>query len=217
MVVERSLGTCLFCIPLRLGVSLIATAYFAYGFLCLMVLFTGDFRFQSGGYSLHTSKLQAFAGSAGTIFGFLGLLGLTDGDPARTRTLAHYQEVRLIVSLIVFVFDSIALTKCVTWASLPGSKAANLPLYQISSKGLCSMARLCYNIGFVIDFSLGYYFAWVTHTYCRRLASSSAYLIRFKDGTENHMQVKLFDTGNGEPFKYLGAPASRPSEVYGAI
>mmetsp|Transcript_106228 Transcript_106228/g.310539 ORF Transcript_106228/g.310539 Transcript_106228/m.310539 type:complete len:216 (-) Transcript_106228:87-734(-) len=214
-MVEKNYGTCLLCIPLRIGIVLIAMGTLAYGFVGAMVLATGDLRLQPGGYSIHTARLQAAMGTAGLIFGLMGLLGVYDGKPDWVRNMARFLEAKLVVALIVFVFDLVALMRCPTWASIPHSQVTNPPLYAISSKGLCSTARLCYGIGFAIDFGFSYYCAWVSHIYCRRLASSQSYLISFANSTDNHCQVKLTDSNHGSPVQYLGSLTSATPMAYG--
>mmetsp|Transcript_59510 Transcript_59510/g.134162 ORF Transcript_59510/g.134162 Transcript_59510/m.134162 type:complete len:219 (-) Transcript_59510:90-746(-) len=216
MVTQKSLGDCLFCIPLRFGISLIAVGHLAHAFVCILVLFTHDLRLQSGGYSTHTTRLQAIVGCFGLWFGFIGLSGASDSKISWIKSFAHFQDAKIVVSAIVFVFDMVALTRCPEWAGLLGSKESNPALYAISSKGQCQMARLCYVIGFTIDFGICYYFAWVTHLFCKKLQNCPGYLIQFSDSAQNHTQVKLFDSENGEPIQYLGPQTSRTLDGYGA-
>mmetsp|Transcript_159455 Transcript_159455/g.487938 ORF Transcript_159455/g.487938 Transcript_159455/m.487938 type:complete len:217 (-) Transcript_159455:115-765(-) len=206
-MVEKSHGTCLLCVPLRTGIVFIAAGTIAYSFLGLLVLATGDLRFQPGGYSTHTARLQAAVASAGLVFGLMGLLGLYDGKPEWVRRMARFLEAKLAVSILVFVFDVVALMRCPSWASVPGSQTANMPLYMISSKGLCSTARLCYGIGFAIDFTANYYFAWVTRIYCSRLSASQSYPINFKDTLENHSHMMPYDPVHGSPAQHLEGAA----------
>mmetsp|Transcript_80944 Transcript_80944/g.241220 ORF Transcript_80944/g.241220 Transcript_80944/m.241220 type:complete len:216 (+) Transcript_80944:161-808(+) len=214
-MVEKGFGTCLLCIPLRLGIVFVALATLFHGVFGLFALVTGDVRFQSGGYSKHTARLQAATGSLGLIFGLLGLLGIYDKKPNWIRSLARFLEARLVVAGLVFVFDLVALMRCPAWASFPQSKVANFPLYMISSKGLCSTAQLCYGIGFTIDFGVSYYLTWVTHTFCRRLETTQTYHIRFAHGTDSHSQAKLTDPIHGAPNQYLGGVAGSSPAAYG--
>mmetsp|Transcript_31155 Transcript_31155/g.72329 ORF Transcript_31155/g.72329 Transcript_31155/m.72329 type:complete len:211 (+) Transcript_31155:107-739(+) len=204
MAVEAGHGECFFCIPLRPGVALIALAYFLYAFDCVYVLCSGDVRVQSGGYSPWIWRIQAAAGSAGLLFGFLGMLGVNDGKVDWIRSFAHFQEAKLAVMLLVFVFDVVALSRCATWVDVPGSKARNAALYAISSKGLCSIARMYYSLGFVCDFAACYYFTWATRRYCRQLEAGPACLIHFPSSSYAHVEGKLVDGEHGDPGQHLG-------------
>mmetsp|Transcript_66517 Transcript_66517/g.214354 ORF Transcript_66517/g.214354 Transcript_66517/m.214354 type:complete len:217 (-) Transcript_66517:61-711(-) len=214
---QRDLGTCLFCVPIKFGVTCIAALLFAYGFICTLVLFVQDIRFQPGGYSSYTRRLPAIVGAAGLVFGVVGLLGVSDNKPLWVGAFARYQDVKLAVALLVFLFDSITLLECSTFEAEPYAEKRNPVLYHLSTNSLCSMATLCYRIGFAIDFGFSYYFAWVTHEYRNTLSTCPSYFISFPEVPENHTQVKLFDPAGGEPIQHLGPATARTADTYGTL
>mmetsp|Transcript_9783 Transcript_9783/g.18928 ORF Transcript_9783/g.18928 Transcript_9783/m.18928 type:complete len:219 (-) Transcript_9783:80-736(-) len=217
MPAERGLGYSCLCVPLRLAVTLIAAFYFAYGFVCLVGFFSGEIRIQGGGYNPHTRRLPSLVGAFGTICGLLGIVGSVDGNLGFMRVFANFQDARLVAAAIVFVMDNVSLTLCSTWAQRPDGELRNSVMYAVSAKGACDMARFCYTLGFLIDFSIGMYFAWLTRIFIRKVDVSPGYLIRFDQTQENHSHMKLFDPSGSEPRHHLASMPSRPSEaVYGA-
>lgn len=213
---ERGAGYCCFCVPLRLAVTLIAACYLAYGFFSLVGVFSGEIRLQGGGYNPHTRRLPALVGSFGTVCGLLGVIGSVDGNLWFMRAFANFQDARLVAAAIVFVMDCVSLSMCTTWAQRPDGELRNPVMYAVSIKGACEMARFCYILGFLIDFSIGVYLAWITRIFIRKVNASPGYLIRFDETQENHSHMKLFDP-SGEPRHHLSTLPSRPSEaVYGA-
>ncbi|CAK0802359.1 unnamed protein product [Prorocentrum cordatum] len=83
---NRVPGQCCVCIPLKLGVTLIALYQFAYAFVCIFGLFVDDVRFQSGGYNTHTYRLQVMVGSAGFFFALAGLMGVADDKAVKSTS-----------------------------------------------------------------------------------------------------------------------------------
>eukprot|EP00421_Protoceratium_reticulatum_P041311 CAMPEP_0168456050 /NCGR_PEP_ID=MMETSP0228-20121227/51082_1 /TAXON_ID=133427 /ORGANISM="Protoceratium reticulatum, Strain CCCM 535 (=CCMP 1889)" /LENGTH=210 /DNA_ID=CAMNT_0008470947 /DNA_START=44 /DNA_END=672 /DNA_ORIENTATION=- len=203
-----------FCIPLRLSVSLIASSHFAYAFVYIVVLSTKDIRFQSGGYSPYTSRLQAMLGSTGVLFGALGLVGVNDGRTAWVRAFARFLDAKLLVMVIVYLFDTLALFRCDTWWTTPQNRDRSPAMFIISVEGACPMARLCYTVGFAIDLACLCYGAWVTHHFCKTLMPSTMHLIQFRGGITDHNQVKMIG-GEVDPAPYLGPPTTRPTDIYG--
>merc|ERR1719282_2208834 len=111
-----------------------------------------------------------------------------------------YLYTKLVAAFIVFVCDMVTLMQCGTDQSIN-----NAALVSISLKGLCPMVRLCYVVGFVIDYGLNHYFAYISLQYSRLMTGMDTYIIRFlENNSDNHTQVKFFDESQGEPAKYLG-------------
>mmetsp|Transcript_120650 Transcript_120650/g.257700 ORF Transcript_120650/g.257700 Transcript_120650/m.257700 type:complete len:224 (+) Transcript_120650:139-810(+) len=213
-MVQKSVGSCLLCVPLRLGVSIIAMGHFVYAFVCIGALCTGDLRLQSGGYNPQVARLQAMVGSAGLLFGFLGLLGVNDGKLAWLRAFNTFQSVKLAVLGFVFVCDLASLAGCEGHLSAGGR--AQIALDAISSEGLCPVTRLCYIVGFVLDFGANCYFVWVARDFCAKQELCPADIILFPgNDRDSHTQVTFLNTTVGEPACFLGPPLARPQEVFG--
>lgn len=217
-MVQKDIGSCCICVPLSVGVVLICTYHFFFGIISIIGLFIDDVRLQSGGYNVHTHALQVMVCAAGVIFGSIGFRGVTDNDSTAVRKFLHFQYTKLLSMWIIFVADMIALTQCDTWATtLNSQRRFNPPMDSIAKKGLCDMARLCYCVGFVADFSMNCYFAWITRDYQWKLESCPSHLIRFMDNhTDDHATMTFYNPSVGEPIQYLDPPARRPQDVYGA-
>lgn len=218
---QKSLGVCLLCIPLQGGVVMIALLNFVWAFFCFIQLLVHDVRFQSGGYNPRTYQFQVDVGMAGFIFGPFGFLGVYDHKVLWLKIFNAYQYFKLFVLFFVFTADLVALRKCEHWASsLEAQTMPNAPMYAISRKGLCDMARFYYIIGFWIDFGVNLYFAWVTRELCVKLAHCPAYAIKFTGGggilgsdATNHTEVRFYDETLGEPVQHLGPTTFRPSDA----
>lgn len=210
MAHNHDLGECLFCIPLRFGVCLIACANFAYGFLCTGSLMLGDNRLLPGGYVPNAVRVEAVMGAAGLVFGLLGMIGTQDSKVGWVKAFISYLYVKLLVLALVFVWDMITLTDCEGTVS-----KSNRSLYMISSQGLCEVARLSYSIGFAVDFCANLYFTWVCTAFAIKVGLNLSYSIQFKgDFRENHTQVKHFDDlVIGDPSQYLGPPLLKSQEA----
>lgn len=217
---QKSIGTCLFCVPLHYGVALIALASCMHALLCLVQFFTHDVRLQSGGYNPHTLHLQVTVGVAGLIFAPLGLLGVFDSKVPWIRAFYNFQVAKLVVLVLVFAADLVTLRRCEGWAdSLEAQTHPNTALYAMSVKGTCAMARFYYIVGFAADLCVNAYFARATRELHERLEACPAYMIRFGGGGllapagGDHTQVKFYDHSLGEPIQYLGPVTFRPAEL----
>merc|ERR1712087_751006 len=105
------------------------------------------------------------------------------GKPHWIRAFYNFQVAQLVVLVLVFCSDLVALRRCESWSlTLQAQVRPNMPLYQISKKGLCATTRFDYILGFLLDFGSNAYFAAMTVDLCRKLEDAPAYLIRFFGG-----------------------------------
>mmetsp|Transcript_77189 Transcript_77189/g.198780 ORF Transcript_77189/g.198780 Transcript_77189/m.198780 type:complete len:217 (+) Transcript_77189:37-687(+) len=211
---QKDIGTCLFCVPLRFGAATIACLTFLYGIICMVLLFAGDLRLTSGGYNTHTNRLQSTMGGLGIVFGLLGLLGIFDSKISWVRMFNQYQYAYLLSMSVVFICDLMTLRRCETWAStLVSQLHPNPALYAISRKGICSTARLCYAVGFAFDFGIHAYLTVVVKDFITKMRTFPGYLLQFPDSNmEDHAQVKFYDSSIGEPIQYMGSHTMRWSD-----
>lgn len=63
MVVQKDIGTCLLCVPLRLGVATFCLLEGVYACFCFAVLFLDDVRMQPSGYNPTTRRWENIVGS----------------------------------------------------------------------------------------------------------------------------------------------------------
>lgn len=206
MPVQKEVGECCLCIPLRTGVGLLCIYTFLHGLICVLNLFVNDVRLQSGGYAPLTNNLQVQIGCFGIIFGVTGILGVIDNKLPWIKYYNYFQYIKLAVSVIVFVADMRELRKCDTWSNnLQSQIAYNAPIDTISLKGLCKWTRDAYTLGFIIDFTIQCYFTWVSAIYYERMLSIPPYFLTFESqvGKDDHNRMTFFDPDIGEVGTYM--------------
>eukprot|EP00931_Biecheleriopsis_adriatica_P000909 TRINITY_DN101062_c0_g1_i1.p1 TRINITY_DN101062_c0_g1~~TRINITY_DN101062_c0_g1_i1.p1 ORF type:complete len:207 (+),score=28.62 TRINITY_DN101062_c0_g1_i1:168-788(+) len=190
---------CCFCVPIKYGVVLIGAATMAYSFICMICLFNGDVRYQSGGYEPYAARLQALIGSAGIAFGLLGIQGALDSNAPFLQYFSTYQALRAAVLALVFLCDMRLLMQCEGWED-----EGNRQMINLVKGDLCATARASYTLGFLVDMSVNVYFYQVCKEYARRVAANPAYVISFGDNFRfNHSNLKFYDPSIGEPGQYI--------------
>eukprot|EP00403_Amphidinium_massartii_P042599 CAMPEP_0178446112 /NCGR_PEP_ID=MMETSP0689_2-20121128/40599_1 /TAXON_ID=160604 /ORGANISM="Amphidinium massartii, Strain CS-259" /LENGTH=226 /DNA_ID=CAMNT_0020070853 /DNA_START=80 /DNA_END=757 /DNA_ORIENTATION=+ len=206
-----SIGSCCMCVPLRFGTALICMYNLVYGFLCLVNIFSGDIRFQSGGYDPSKARLQVWFGALLIPMSLVGLLGIYDEKLSMLRAFGISLCVKAFVALVVFAFDMRLLTRCKTWSSQKaGIFHHQYPAMEaISQKGLCTEAQVSYIFGFVLDFGLTCHFIFTVFKCCRRLEETPAGVIRFKGTPDSEDPPELFDDRIGVPLQYVPDPYAK--------
>lgn len=220
MAIQKDVGNCMFCIPLRVGVGMLAVMHFLHSFVCIMSIFVGDVRLQGGGYYPGTNGLQVYVGAFGLIFAIIGLLGVYDNKASWIRVYNYFQYIKLASTLIVFCFDMKELLICESWVNNMQSQLTfNAAMDSVSKKGLCGWVRLCYFIGFAIDFGMNSYFTWVSYSYLKHLETLPPYFIAFgAEGAGDHRKLTFHDEALGEPGQFLDPVTTKskaPPRVYG--
>jgi len=205
MAVQKDVGNCCLCIPLRFGVGLLCLFHFMHSFVCIFSIFVGDVRLQGGGYNPHTNRIQVYVGSSGLIFAIIGLLGVYDNKAPMIRVYNWFQYVKLATTVLVFVFDMKELLVCESWMNNMQSQLDfNPSMDPVSKKGLCTWVRLSYIIGFLIDFTLNFYFTYVSYIYCWHIETTPPYFISFGDDVQgDHRKMTFHDAYLGEPGQFL--------------
>lgn len=212
MPVQKEVGDCCLCIPLRVGVGLLCVYTFCHGMICVLGKFIGDVRLQSGGYAPLTNGLQVDVGVFGVIFGVTGMLGVIDNKLGMIKWYNYFQYLKLCVSFIVFIADMRELRLCDTWSNNINSQIAyNAPIDTISLKGLCGWTRQAYVLGFFLDFTMQCYFTWVSYIYYERMQSIPPYFLTFESHAakgDNHLRMTFFDPDIGEVGAHLDRNAT---------
>lgn len=179
-MVRRDHGTCCCVFPLKFGVALVAMYIFMNSLLCLLALFTGDIRMQGQGYSLTWYWVPPILGAFGSIFGFLGLLGVYDDTPSWLRIFCIYLLAKLFVMGITMVADYWVLYQCEGWLQDPLHTVQYSPqMYALASQGVCSWSRYSYIIGAGIDFAVNAYLTYCSVEYTRQISMNPPYNIDF--------------------------------------
>lgn len=202
---SEHMGECCCCIPLRRGVLVLAVLTVLTGFVSLIGLFTDRLATTVGGFSPTSKVIMGVFGACGLIFGLIGTLGAYDSTLAYVRYFWQFTIAHILVSLIVFVMDLIELHGCESWANDVQAKVNYNPVMdEIANRGLCSETRTWYAVGFLIEFCLNSYFAWVIWQFVRQLESGSSYKIHFDRDTP----PSVFVAGSDHQANY-GALAAR--------
>eukprot|EP00927_Polykrikos_kofoidii_P054045 TRINITY_DN4852_c0_g1_i2.p1 TRINITY_DN4852_c0_g1~~TRINITY_DN4852_c0_g1_i2.p1 ORF type:complete len:252 (-),score=24.32 TRINITY_DN4852_c0_g1_i2:205-960(-) len=211
-------GNCCFCFEYRFGMGLICAFTFVYGLICGLAILTGNPRLEAGGYAPEIGYWQACVGALGLLVAPVGLVGVYDQKATWVYGLNIYQVIKLTVAAVVFVWDMIYLRKCEGWATTREAQINySAPLFIISKKGVCQMARLSYVVGFAVDFGCHLYWAMVSFGYHAKLKTNPGYSLRALVGesSDTHMQVQFQDPYGVDPTTYLGEPLKRPVETHG--
>lgn len=211
----KELGKCCFVLQQVTGVKLIVAYVFVYSLCCIVCMFQPDVRLQSGGYNTMTNWLQNYVGIFGVFFAFLGYSGVSDGKLQFLYLFNIYQWVLLGISLTVFIADLIALQECDKWAgNIKSQSNPNPSMMSISTKGLCSSARIAYVIGFGFEFPLNWYFTYMVFDYQRKIGQNPAHTISFAHTSQDTRHLAYYDYSIGEPSQFLES-LDKPSAVHG--
>lgn len=203
MVIQKDLGNACLCVPIRFMMVFLALVTFLHGLLCTLIIFNQDARLLPGGYNPTTRWFGCGLGCFGQIFGLTGLLGVLDNKVTWIQTYNYFQWSKLFVGCLIFVADLIALNGCEAYKyDIHSQIAYNLPMDKISGNapgpGLCEWARTSYELGFVIDFAIQFYMAYVGQCYYTLIQQNPAYLIKFEENYETTIPTAQF----GEPANY---------------
>jgi len=207
MPIQKDLGKCCFCVPLRLGVLALCVITFCHGVLCTLIVFNQDSRLLPGGYNPATRWFGVTLGCFGQVFGLVGILGVMDTKLSWIKAYNYFQWSKLFMGIFVFLMDMYALRGCGAYVFTIHSQVAyNNVMDTISGKFVCEWTKNAYMMGFVIDFFLQYYMAWIGQCYCGLMEQTPACLIKFEDYDE-----PTIPTGTvGEPANYfIDAEAQR--------
>jgi len=199
MAIQKDLGRCCLCIPIRIGVGILSLITFLHGIVCALIVFNKDVRLLPGGYNPTTQYIGVWLGMFGMLFGLIGVLGAADNKVAYIQAYNWFQWSKLSVGVVIFVMDLLALRGCEAYPfDIQSQIKYNVPMDIISSKGLCAWTRNSYILGYAIDFVVNFYMAWVGQTFIALIRHNPAYLIRFEDGYQNTIPTRVI----GEPANY---------------
>lgn len=192
-------GFCCFFCPLRFGASLISMHAFCYGIFMSLVFFEDEPRLIPGGYDPKFKWWSVVLGSLGIIFGLMGIMAIYDNKEQLMKIFAYYEWSKVVLAFIVFIFDEIALRDCDQWQySISSQISVNTPLENLSTKMLCGSAKKAYQYGFVVDWGLQVYFAYVIWRYYSIMCERPAYLVKFDGAWEPQVPTRM-----GEPTNFF--------------
>lgn len=200
MTIQKDLGNCCFCVPLRLGVLALCVVTFCHGVLCTLIIFNQDSRLLPGGYNPVTRWAGVALGCFGQVFGLIGILGVMDTKVSWIKAYNYFQWSKIAMGFFVFFADLNELAGCDAYVyTIQSQTSFNPSMNNISSKFLCSWTRNAYMVGFVIDIALQYYMAWIGQCYVSLIEQNPAYMIKF----EHVDEATIPSRGVGEPANYF--------------
>lgn len=198
--IQKDLGNCCLCIPIRVGVGIACFYTFVHGLVCILIVANQDVRLLQGGYNPNTRWLGVGLGQLGIIFGLTGLMGVADQKPNWIRTYNYFQWALCGTSLLVFLMDQTTLNGCEQYNyNIHSQIGFNPNIEPIALKGLCGWTRNAYWVGFAFDFMFQVYMAYIGQCYYSILIVKPAYLIKFRPEFEPVLSREAV----GEPGMYM--------------
>jgi len=199
MAIQKDLGRCCLCVPIRIGVGLLCLITFFHGIACTLIVFNKDVRLLPGGYNPTTAYFSVWLGCCGMLFGLIGFLGVIDNKVSYVQMYNWFQWSKLAIGLMIFIMDMFALRGCESYPfDIQSQIKYNVPVDIVSSKGLCAWTRKSYILGYFIDFLVNFYMANVGQQFIALIRHNPAYLIKFEDGYEPTFPTSIM----GEPANY---------------
>jgi len=199
MAIQKDLGRCCLCVPIRIGVGLLCLITFLHGIVCTLIIFNKDVRLLPGGYNPTTAWYGVMLGCAGMLFGLIGFLGVVDNKVSYVQAYNWFQWSKLAVGFLIFIMDLFALRGCESYPfDIQSQIHYNIPMDIVSGKGLCAWTRKSYILGYFLDFLCNFYMANVGQQFIALIRHNPAYLIRFEEGYEPSFPTAIM----GEPGNY---------------
>lgn len=198
--IQKDLGNCCLCIPIRIGVGIACLYTFIHGLICILVFVNQDVRLLQGGYNPQTRWWGVALGQLGVIFGITGLMGVADQKPNWIKFYNYFQWSKCLASAIIFVMDQTTLNGCESYSyNIHSQISFNPNIEPIALKGLCGWTRDAYWVGFAIDFWFQVYMAYIGQCYYSILLVKPAYMIKFRP----EFEPVLSRESVGEPGMYM--------------
>lgn len=152
-------GTCLGCIPLKVGVVLYGIYVLLLSVLATASVATEDWRVFVGGYTFGTRGLVTLLGVVGLVFSSGALIGVYDNNTDWVRSFARFAFLRVFVVAAIVYFDMATLKTCDAY-TIDGSKFGsvngnyNIALETVALSGKCKDTQKWYLILGIFDVCL---------------------------------------------------------------
>jgi len=158
---------CCGCIPLRLGVFLIAVFSIVTSVVVLFAKSLGvDTAAAFGGYTLQSKTFLLFIEVSGAIWGFIGAQGALRCHANSVIVFFYYQVARCVCWIGVFYYDLPALYACEKWVTDMASQPAwNPQMYQVAMEGLCFEKRMFFYLLNMPLFIMFCYFTYANYLF----------------------------------------------------
>jgi len=180
----RSGATCMFCIPLRLGIFINAIGTIIGS--CFMIGMKHEFeenmRIFGGGYVLLSRVIIGFIELTGCVWGIIGAMGAWQCKERFLEIYNNYQMIRVAAWLGMYVTDGPVLWNCELWMTdiqaAIKSQGYNPIMYKIALEGRCAQERFYFFFFSSIGLMFFIYLTRINQVYQEMLAAEPAYLLR---------------------------------------
>jgi len=181
---RRVVGTCCLCVPLRLGVFLLATATVFWS--AFTILFDGylhdTIRLFSGGHVMESRAIIGFIEYLGCLWGTVGAVGAWKQDARSVAIFKWYQVIRVIAWFCMLCIDVPLVMSCELWTQdidrALHAHGWNPVMYDIAVRGNCWQERLVFLIFSITSFIWFIYLALMSHRYHKELEDEPRYLLK---------------------------------------
>jgi len=181
---RQLLETMFYCMPIRLGVFLVAI----FQTIC-SILWVVDksgwehsFRHMMGGYALASRLAVGLIEVTGIVAGALGVLGCWYVRPTYIQTYKYWQYLRCVGLLLVYTVDVPLVANCEAWVNnieqIQKVHGWNDLMYQLAIGGYCNSERTLFFVSTSITFALCVYVASCTGRYQEMMDKAPRHLLR---------------------------------------
>jgi len=180
----EEIETCCFCVPLRLGVFLIAllTFIFSIAYIFNHEEWQQDSRHFAGGYSTRSRVIIALVEMSGALFGLVGLIGAYYAKRGHIVTFNLWQFARMGAWLWMYFVDIPLLRHCEDWVNNVDHMAErhgwNSVMYGIAMDGACPRERRLFYVFSTLCFLFFAYMIYAVFRYTDTVERVPKHLLR---------------------------------------
>lgn len=169
MTFVKDYGSCLCCLPLKIGVGLTSILLVLLGCVSLLAFISSDLVFQDAGYNSSFSYVPPIIGCLGLVFGVLGIFGTVDERAGWLYLMYYYIVVFILLTIMCFIADIWVLWDCTDGGSTSSDSTA---LAFLEDNDICFQGTVSYCIGMAIELLIFVYAGFKTKQYADQLDMS---------------------------------------------
>mmetsp|Transcript_115182 Transcript_115182/g.325452 ORF Transcript_115182/g.325452 Transcript_115182/m.325452 type:complete len:268 (+) Transcript_115182:138-941(+) len=178
------LETMCLCVPLRLGVLLVATFTFIISFFYVAdrAYFSVVYRPYTGGFTDSSKLVVGIFDFTGLLFGVVGIIGAWYCKQDYIAWFNYWQIGRLVSYLVVYWIDVPLLQTCEYWVNdidrMTKEHGWNQTMYDIALAATCPSTRTNFFIRSVLTLLALMYVIWGTYKYSEFMSLGPKHLLR---------------------------------------
>jgi len=136
-------GNCCCCIPIRIGVFILALILFLDSMAATFGLFTKGWSIFVGGFDDSTKIMAGLLGSTGVVFSCVGMLGAYEMDVSYVRMLWYFSLLRVVFIAAIWFVDMFTLETCESWQMpVQNEFKPNPVMKDLAQKRYCPRAKV---------------------------------------------------------------------------